>query len=142
MGGIESLSIDIETFSSEDLTKSGVYRYAEAPDFKVMLFGCSVNGGPVRVYDLATGEELPEEILDALLDDSVQKCAFNASFERVCLSRLLRDLGRLPEGQFLSPAGWRCTMIRCAYLGLPLSLAHAGEVLGADGRQGSDPLLL
>ena len=132
MGGIESLSIDIETFSSEDLTKSGVYRYAEAPDFKVMLFGCSVNGGPVRVYDLATGEELPEEILDALLDDSVQKCAFNASFERVCLSRLLRDLGRLPEGQFLSPAGWRCTMIRCAYLGLPLSLAHAGEVLGLD----------
>ena len=126
----ETLSIDIETFSSENLAKSGVYRYAEAPDFKVLLFGCSVNGGPVFVYDLASGDKLPAEIIDALLDESVLKCAFNASFERVCLSRYLRDMCLLPPGKFLSPVGWRCTMIRCAYLGLPLSL------------EGSDPLLL
>ena len=132
LGGIETLSIDIETFSSENLSKSGAYRYAEAPDFRVLLFGCSVNGGPVRVYDLASGEELPKEILAALTDESVLKCAFNASFERVCLSRYLQDLGLLAQGEFLSPAGWRCTMIRCAYLGLPLSLANAGAVLGLD----------
>jgi len=128
----ETLSIDIETFSSENLAKSGVYRYAEAPDFKVLLFGCSVNGGPVFVYDLASGDKLPAEIIDALLDESVLKCAFNASFERVCLSRYLRDMCLLPPGKFLSPVGWRCTMIRCAYLGLPLSLANAGVVLGLD----------
>ena len=132
MGSVRTLNIDIETFSSEDLSKSGVYRYAEAPDFRVLLFGCSVNGEPVLVYDLASGDELPADILSALTDESVLKCAFNASFERVCLSRFLRDLGLLAQGEFLSPAGWRCTMIRCAYLGLPLSLANAGAVLGLD----------
>ena len=84
------------------------------------------------MYDLASGEELPAEILSALTDESVLKCAFNASFERVCLSRYLRDMGLLPSGEFLSPAGWRCTMIRCAYMGLPLSLANAGTMLGLD----------
>ncbi len=132
MGGIETLSIDIETFSSEDLTKSGVYRYAEAPDFRILLFGYSVNDGPVRVADLSMDGSLPTDVLEALSDPSVEKRAFNASFEWVCLSRFLRDLGLLEEGKFLSPVNWRCTMIRCAYLGLPLSLASAGAALGLD----------
>ena len=127
---MKTLSIDIETFSSEDLTRSGVYRYAEAPDFRVLLFGFSCDGGPVTVVDLASGESLPPAILSALLDDSVVKWAFNAAFERVCLSRYLRDLGLLPVGWFLSPASWRCSMVWCEYLGLPHSLAGAGEALG------------
>jgi len=130
--GIRSLSIDIETFSTEDLARSGVYRYAEAPDFRILLFGYSVNDGPVQVADLASGGTIPAEILCALSDPAVEKNAFNASFERVCLSRLLRDMSLLREGEFLSPVSWRCTMIRCAYLGLPLSLANAGAVLGLD----------
>ena len=132
MGDIRSLSIDIETFSPEDLVKSGVYRYAEAPDFRILLFGYSVNDGPVQVEDLSAGGTLPMPILKALTDPSVEKNAFNASFERVCLSRLLRDMRWLKEGEYLSSAGWRCSMIRCAYLGLPLSLASAGCVLGLD----------
>lgn len=126
------LSIDIETFSTEDLSRSGVYRYAEAPDFRVLLFGYRVDDGPVLVCDLESGEELPADVLSALLDASVVKWAFNAAFERVCLSRYLRDRGLLPEGKFLSPSSWRCSMIWCAYLGLPLSLAAAGAVLGLD----------
>ena len=129
---MHNLSIDIETYSSENLARSGVYRYAEAPDFRVLLFGCSMDDEPVQVIDLEHGEELPEEILEALMDDSVVKWAFNAAFERVCLSRFLRDRGRLPEGKFLSPGSWHCTMIWCAYLGMPLSLAGAGAVLGLD----------
>jgi len=126
---LKSLSIDIETFSSEDLTRSGVYRYAEAPDFRVLLFGYSCDGGPVSVADLASGEMLPPAVLSALLDDHVVKWAFNASFERVCLSRYLQDLKLLPEGRFLSPSSWRCSMVWREYLGLPHSLAGAGEVL-------------
>ncbi|QTE74014.1 DNA polymerase [Clostridiales bacterium FE2010] len=129
---MHNLSIDIETYSSENLARSGVYRYAEAPDFRVLLFGWSMDDEPVQVIDLEHGEELPEEILEALMDDSVVKWAFNAAFERVCLSRFLRDRGRLPEGKFLSPGSWHCTMIWCAYLGMPLSLAGAGAVLGLD----------
>ena len=132
MGCIKTLSIDIETFSSEDLAKAGVYRYAEAPDFRILLFGYSVNEGPVQVEDISSGGTLPMDLLRALTDPSVEKRAFNASFERVCLSRLLRDMRWLKEGEFLSPVSWRCTMIRCAYLGLPLSLANAGAVLGLD----------
>ncbi len=128
---MKALHIDIETFSSEDLSRSGAYRYAEAPDFRILLFGYSVDGGPVRVVDLASGESLPPEVLSALTDDSVLKWAFNASFERVCLSRYLRDLGVLGSG-FLPPVSWRCTMISSAYIGLPLSLASVGEVLGLD----------
>ena len=131
MGRIKTLSIDIETFSSVDLVKSGVYRYAEAPDFRVLLFGCSVNDGPVKVFDISDGF-WPIDLLMALKDPSVEKRAFNASFERVCLSRLLRDLEMLKEGEFLSPVNWRCTMVRCMYLGLPHSLAAAGSVLGLD----------
>ncbi len=129
---ISSLSIDIETYSSVDLARCGVYRYAEAPDFRILLFGYSVNGSPVQVEDLSAGGTLPMDILRALTDPAVEKRAFNASFERVCLSRLLRDMRWLKDGEFLSPVNWRCTMIRCAYLGLPLSLANAGAVLGLD----------
>ena len=126
------LSLDIETFSSEDLSHSGVYRYAESPDFSVLLIGWSLDGGPVKVADLASGETLPPELLQALMNPAVEKWAFNAAFERVCLSRLLRDLGYLKEGAFLSPVSWRCTMVWSAYLGLPMSLAGAGAVLGLD----------
>ena len=126
---MQSLAIDIETFSSEDLARSGVYRYAEAPDFRVLLFGYSCDGGPVSVVDLASGETLPPAVLSALLNDTVIKWAFNASFERVCLSRYLRDLGLLPAGRFLPPSSWRCSMVWCEYLGLPHSLEKAGEVL-------------
>lgn len=120
----QSLSIDIETFSSVSLTKAGVYRYAEAPDFEIMLFGYSVNGDPVRVIDLACGETLPEEIVAAILNPSVLKWAFNAQFERVCLSRYL--------GVPLSPDSWRCSMVWAATLGLPLSLESAGMALGLE----------
>lgn len=118
------LSIDIETFSSVNLAKSGVYRYVEAPDFEVLLFGYSVDGGEVQVVDLACGETIPAEIIDALTDESVTKWAFNASFERVCLSR---HIG-LPTGEYLDPASWRCSMVWAATMGLPLSLEGVGAV--------------
>lgn len=129
---MKNLSIDIETFSSENLTRTGVYRYAEAPDFRVLLFGYQVDDGPVTVCDLESEEHLPPEVLAALTDDSVTKWAFNASFERVCLSRFLWDLGLLERGKFLSPSSWRCSMVWCEYLGLPHSLALAGEALGLE----------
>ena len=129
---MRSLSIDIETFSSADLSRSGVYRYAEAPDFRVLLFGYQADDGPLCVVDLESGEALPPAVLSALLDDSVVKWAFNAAFERVCLSRYLRDLGLVPPGGFLSPSSWRCSMVWCAYLGFPLSLAAAGAALGLE----------
>ena len=127
-----NLSIDIETFSTENLSRSGVYRYAEAPEFRVLLFGYRADDGEVSVCDLESGDMLPPDVLSALLDDRVIKWAFNASFERVCLSRYLWDLKLLPDGEYLSPASWRCTMVWCAYLGLPLSLATAGDVLGLE----------
>ena len=120
------MSIDIETFSSVSLQSSGVYRYAEAPDFEILLFGYAVDGGAVQVVDLAMGESIPADILAALTDDAVTKWAFNASFERVCLSKFLGLL----LGHYLSPAAWRCSMVWSAYMGLPLSLAGAGKVLG------------
>lgn len=134
---MKNLSIDIETFSSADLAKSGVYKYAEAPDFEVLLFGCSVDGGEVHVYDLASGEVLPESIRQALEDKDVTKWAFNAQFERICLSRYLG----YPLGEYLDPTSWRCTMVWSAYMGLPLSLEGAGAVLGLDRqklREGKD----
>jgi len=125
---VKTLSIDIESFSSADLNKTGVYRYVEEPDFQILLFGYSLDDGPVQVIDLAQGEQLPPEILDALADNRVTKWAFNANFERVCLSRFLG----LPTGEYLDPAPWRCTMIWSAYLGLPLSLMGVGAVLGLE----------
>ena len=126
MEKIKTLSIDLETFSDVDLSKCGVYRYVESPAFEILLFGVSVNGGDVVVYNLAQGEEIPAEILSALSENSVTKWAFNASFERVCLSKYLG----FPSGEYLNPQSWRCSMIWSAYMGLPLSLAGAGEVLG------------
>ena len=126
MEKIKTLCIDLETFSDIDLAKCGVYRYVESPAFEILLFGVSVNGGDVVVYDLAQGEKIPNEILAALTDDSVIKWAFNATFERVCLSKYLG----LPSGEYLDPTSWRCSMVWSAYMGLPLSLAGAGAVLG------------
>ena len=128
MEQIRFLSVDIETFSSVDLGKSGVYRYAESKDFEILLFGYSVNGSPVRVVDLACGEKLPEEIRKAISDPTVMKWAFNAQFERICLSRFLG----MPTGEYLDPVSWHCTMIWSATLGLPMSLAGVGTVLGLE----------
>lgn len=125
---MKHLSIDLETFSGADISKTGVYRYCEAPDFEVLLFGYSIDAGPVKVVDLACGEVLPDEIQTALNDPAVTKWAFNASFERICLSRYLG----LPLGTCLDPKQWRCSMIWAAYLGLPLSLAGVGSVLQLD----------
>lgn len=118
---MKRLSIDLETYSSVGLGKSGVYKYAESEDFEILLFAYSIDDGEVKVIDLASGEIIPEEILSALRDETIEKWAFNANFERVCLSRLL--------GKRLKPQGWYCTMIWSAYLGLPLSLEKVGEVL-------------
>lgn len=122
---MRNLSIDLETYSSADIGKSGVYRYAEAHDFEILLFGYSFDGQPVQVVDLACGERIPEDVLSALDDPAVTKWAFNASFERICLSRYLG----MPSGTYLEPNQWRCSMIWSAYLGLPLSLAGVGTVL-------------
>ena len=122
---MKNLSIDLETYSSVDINKAGVYRYSESPDFEVLLFGYSVDGAPAQVVDLACGESIPAEIQEALVDPAVTKWAFNASFERVCLSRFLG----LPSGTYLEPQQWRCSMVWSAYLGLPLSLAGVGAVL-------------
>lgn len=125
---MKNLEIDIETFSSVNLAKSGVYRYVESPDFEILLFGYSVDGGEVQVIDLASGETLPKEIHDALEDENVTKWAFNAQFERICLSRFLG----YPTGEYLVPEGWKCSMVWSAYMGLPLSLEGVGAVLGLE----------
>lgn len=125
---MKTLSIDIETFSSAPLTKCGVYKYVEAPDFEILLFGYSSDGGPVQVVDLACGESIPSEIVSALSDEAVTKWAFNANFERVCLSRFIG----LTTGEYLDPESWKCSMIWAATMGLPLSLEGVGAVLGLE----------
>ena len=144
---MKTISIDIETFSDINLAKCGVYKYAESPVFEILLFGYAVDGGEVQAVDLAQGERIPDDILDALTDESVIKWAFNASFERVCLSRYLSDLGMSLDpfhdhhplsrdcARFLNPAGWKCSMIWSAYMGLPLSLEGAGAVLKLDSQK-------
>lgn len=142
MGKINTLSIDIESYSDVDLQKCGVYKYAQSPNFEILLFGVSVNGGEVTVYDLAQGEELPMDIITALTDDTVTKWAFNAAFERVCLSVWLQrnypqcfcsySINEDTVGDYLDPTAWKCSMIWSAYMGLPLSLAGAGAVLGLE----------
>ena len=134
---MKNISIDIETYSSADLTKTGVYRYVEAPDFEILLFGYSVDGGEAEVIDLAAGERIPKEIVSALTDEKIIKWAFNASFERICLSRLLG----YDTGHYLNPSSWRCSMVWSAYMGLPLSLESVGAVLGLEQqkmREGKD----
>lgn len=121
---MKTLSIDIESFSDVDLKKCGVYKYASSPAFEILLFGYSVDGGEVQVVDLACGEKIPAEIIAALSDENVTKWAFNAMFERVCLSRYL--------GEWLEPEGWHCTMVWSATLGLPLSLESVGAALGLE----------
>lgn len=139
---INELSIDIETFSDIDLSKCGVYRYVESPLFEVLLFGYSVNGGEVTVVDIANGEILSEEILDALTNENITKWAFNSQFERICMSEFLRRnyaekfIGYSTvedcASKYLDPISWKCTMTWCAYMGLPLSLENSGEVLGLE----------
>ncbi len=140
---MKTLCIDLETHSSVDLGKSSVYRYVESPDFEILLFGYSVDSGDVQVVDLAHGERIPPSIIEALSDEQVHKWAFNANFERVCLSEWLRRNGyplyneyySIPDDpcmDYLDPAGWYCTMVWSAYLGLPLSLKDVGTALGLD----------
>ena len=140
---MKTLSLDLETYSSVDLGKSSVYRYAESPDFDILLLGYCADGGEVQVVDLAQGEQVPPEVIDALTDARVCKWAFNAQFERVCLSQWLRRNGyplrneryAAPDDPcmaYLIPAGWHCTMVWSAYLGLPLSLKDVGAALGLD----------
>ena len=125
---MQTLSIDLETYSDQPLAKTGVYRYVESPDFEILLFAYSVDGGPVQQIDLACGEKIPPAILAALKDDKVTKWAFNANFERICLSRFLG----YPTGDYLEPDSWKCSMVWAAYMGLPLSLEGAGAVLGLE----------
>lgn len=125
---MQTLSIDLETYSDQPLAKTGVYRYVESPDFEILLFAYSVDGGPVRQIDLACGEKIPSEILSALEDETVTKWAFNANFERICLSRFLG----YPTGDYLEPDSWKCSMVWAAYMGLPLSLEGVGAVLGLE----------
>lgn len=127
---MKTLSIDIETFSDRDLSKCGVYKYAASPVFEILLFGYAVDGGTVQVVDLACGEKIPDEVLNALSDETVTKWAFNAMFERVCLSNYL--------GEWLEPEGWHCTMVWSATLGLPLSLESAGAALGLEKQKLSE----
>ncbi|HPM06009.1 MAG TPA: DNA polymerase [Treponemataceae bacterium] len=125
---MKELHIDLETFSSTDLGKCGLYKYSESPDFEITLFGYSVDGGEVHVVDLMKGEKIPEEIINAIKDESVIKTAHNAMFERVCLSRFLG----FPPHTYLNPHSWHCTLIWSAYLGLPLALKDVGYVLKLD----------
>lgn len=125
---LKSIAWDLETYSNVDLAKCGVYRYCESEDFEILLAAYSVDGGAVRVVDLACGEKLPEEILDALEDETVEKWSYNSQFERICLSRFLG----YPAGNYLAPASWRCSMVWASTLGLPRSLESVGAVLGLE----------
>lgn len=142
MEKIQTLSLDLETFSDVDLQKCGVYKYAQSPNFEILLFGVSVDGGEVVVYDLAQGDTVPMDIIKALTDDTVTKWAYNAAFERICLSVWLQrnyptyfrsySIDEDTVGDYLDPSAWKCSMIWAAYIGLPLSLAGAGTVLGLE----------
>ncbi len=125
---MKTLSLDLETFSDVDLSKCGVYKYASSPAFEILLFGYSVDGGAVQVVDLACGGEIPADILAALEDENVMKWAYNAQFERICLSRFLG----FPVGSYLDPSSWHCSMVWAATLGLPMSLENVGAVLGLE----------
>lgn len=136
---IKEMSIDLETYSDVDISKCGAYKYAESENFEILLFGVSIDGGDVQVFDLACGDTIPDDILAALSDYTVTKWAFNANFERICLSNWLRkhhpahfkgySIPEDPASKYLDPASWKCTMIWSAYMGLPLSLEGVGAVL-------------
>lgn len=144
---MKTLSIDIETYSDVELGKCGVYKYAESPAFEILLFGYSVDNGEAGTIDLARGETLPPDLIDALVSDEVVKWAYNANFERVCLSRYLRDMGlsldpfhdghhlSTERARFLNPESWRCSMVWAATMGLPRSLEGVGTVLGLEKRK-------
>ena len=142
MAVIKTLEIDIESYSDVDLQKAGVYRYADSPNFEILLFAYSVDGGEVQVADLACGETIPIEIIQALTDNNVTKWAFNSQFERICLSIYLRrncpqhfvsySINEDTVGDYLDPSAWKCSMTWVAYMGLPLSLAGAGKVLNLE----------
>lgn len=139
---IKELSIDLETYSDVDLKKSGVYKYSESDNFEILLFGVSINNGPVKVYDLKQGDKLEDEIIDAIVNPDIIKWAFNASFERVCLSRYIKKyypnkfIGYKSDdktlGEFLNPSSWHCSLVWSAYMGLPLSLEGVGKILGLE----------
>lgn len=145
---MKNISIDIETFSDVDLSKCGVYKYVQSPSFEILLFGYSVDSGDVNIVDIKSGETIPTEIINALVDESITKWAFNSSFERVCLSEYLRknyschfrtysNTGDT-VGNYLNPSSWKCSMILSAYMGLPLSLAGAGYALGLEKQKLSE----
>ena len=136
---IKEMSIDLETYSDVDISKCGAYKYAESENFEILLFGVSIDGGAAQVFDLACGDIIPDAILAALSDETVTKWAFNANFERICLSNWLRkhhpehfkgySIPEDPASKYLNPVSWKCTMIWSAYMGLPLSLEGVGAVL-------------
>lgn len=139
---MQEISIDLETYSDVNLQKCGVYRYAESSNFEILLFGYAVDGGEVQVVDIARGEKIPQGIIEALTDDAVTKWSFNSSFERICLSVWLQknypayfysySINEDTVVDYLDPSAWKCSMIWAAYMGLPLSLAGAGTVLGLE----------
>ncbi len=145
---MKTIEIDIEYRSDVDLTKAGIYRYADSPYFAITLISVSVDGGAVQLYDLANGDRVPNEILSALADESIIKRAFNVNFERVCLSKYLREeypqffrsysINEDTVGDYLSPVGWQCTMIHCRTLGLPSTLASAGAALKLEQQKMSE----
>lgn len=136
---IKEMSIDLETYSDVDISKCGAYKYAESDNFEILLFGVSIDGGEVQVFDLACCDTIPDDILAALSDDTVTKWAFNANFERICLSHWLKrhhpehfkgyGIPEDPASKYLDPSSWKCTMVWSAYMGLPLSLEGVGTVL-------------
>lgn len=139
---INMITIDIETKSDKDISKCGIYAYTDTPYFDILLFAYSIDGQPVQVVDMANGEEIPENVLAALVDENVIKKAFNVNFERVCLSKYLRknypqyfqsySIDEDTVGDFLNPESWHCSMIHARTLGLPSSLAEVGKVLGIE----------
>lgn len=145
---MKTLHLDLETYSSTDLSKCGVYKYIQAQDFEILLFGYSIGDGDVRVIDLAQGEQIPNDIIKALSDENIIKWAYNANFERICLSEYLRryyetdfisySVNEDTVGDYLNPKGWKCSMVWSAYMGLPLSLAGVGSILGLEEQKLSE----
>ena len=145
---MKSLHLDLETYSSTDLSKCGVYKYVQAKNFEILLFGYSIDDGDVRVIDLAQGERIPNDIIKALSDENIIKWAYNANFERICLSEYLRryyemdfisySVNEDTVGDYLNPKGWKCSMVWSAYMGLPLSLAGVGSILGLEEQKLSE----